>query len=280
MSEWNDRLGNPLQPGDYIDPETGLHRCHVCNEYKETFFEIPGVPGFKKVVMCACRCTREQDSARREALARQRAEYEQSQRRYECFGDDLKKAGYTFAADDRRLATASSTARGYAKDFAQQRKDGKGLLFLGPVGTGKTFYACCIANAVIDAGYSAIVTNFAQIANDLQATFDKGGVHKRLLRTDLLVLDDLAAERDTSFMQEIVFQVIEERSAAGKPMILTSNLSPQEFLHPEELPRCRVFSRVAEVCTIVSVTGADRRMEHRKMAQKEDRQRLIDAASS
>ena len=124
------------------------------------------------------------------------------------------------------------------------------------------------------------MTNFAQIASDLQGAFDKRSVHNRLLRADLIVLDDLAAERDTSFMQEVVFQVVEELSGAGKPMILTSNLSPQEFLHPAELSRSRVFSRVAEVCTIISVTGADRRMERRKAEQKDDRQRLIDAASS
>lgn len=277
MSEWDNRLGNPLQPGDYIDAKSGLLMCGACGEPKQHIIDLAGT---KMIVPCACRCTRERDAARREEVERQRAEYERSRRRTECFGDDLKKAGYTFAADDRRNAQVSDAAWGYTKDFAQQRKDGKGLLFLGTVGTGKTFYACCIANAVIDAGYSAIVTNFAEIANDLQATFDKGGVHKRLLRTDLIVLDDLAAERDTSFMQEIVFQVIEERNAAGKPMILTSNLSPQEFLHPAELSRSRVFSRVAEVCTIISVTGADRRMERRKAEQKDDRQRLIDAASS
>lgn len=276
MSEWDNRLGNPLKPGDYKDERSGLLVCGMCGEMKQRVIELAGV---KMVVPCACRCTREQDAARRDEAERRRAEYERSRRRCECFGADLKKAGYTFAADDRRLVKVSDAARGYANDFAEQRKRGKGLLFLGTVGTGKTFYACCIANAVIDAGYSAIVTNFAEIANDLQATFDKGSVHNRLLRADLIVLDDLAAERDTSFMQEIVFQVIEERSAAGKPMILTSNLSPQEFLHPAELSRSRVFSRVAEVCTIVSVTGADRRMERRKMEQREDRNRLMVAAN-
>lgn len=276
MSEWDNRLGNPLKPGDYKDERSGLLVCGMCGEMKQRVIELAGV---KMVVPCACRCTREQDAARREEAERRRAEYERSRRRYECFGEDLKKAGYTFAADDRRLAKVSDAARGYANDFAEQRKRGKGLLFLGTVGTGKTFYACCIANAVIDAGYSAIVTNFAEIANDLQATFDKGSVHNRLLRADLLVLDDLAAERDTSFMQEIVFQVIEERSAAGKPVILTSNLSPQEFLHPAELSRSRVFSRVAEVCTIITVTGTDRRMERRKMEQREDRSRLTEAAN-
>lgn len=277
MSEWDNRLGNPLKPGDYKDERSGLLVCGMCGEMKQRVIELAGV---KMVVPCACRCTREQDAARREEAERRRAEYERSRRRCECFGEDLKKAGHTFTADDRRLVSASDAARGYANDFAEQRKRGKGLLFLGTVGTGKTFYACCIANAVIDAGYSAIVTNFAEIANDLQATFDKGAVHNRLLRTDLLVLDDLAAERDTSFMQEIVFHVIEERSAAGKPMILTSNLSPQEFLHPAELSRSRVFSRVAEVCTIVSVTGTDRRMERRKMEQREDRNRLTASANA
>lgn len=271
MNDWTNRLGNPQAPGDYTDEKSGLLMCGACGEPKQHVIDLAGA---KMIVPCSCRCTREQDEARKEAMERQRAEYEQSRRRCECFGDDLKKAGYTFAADDRRSAAVSDAARGYANDFSEQRKQGKGLLFLGAVGTGKTFYACCIANAVIDAGYSAIVTNFAEIANDLQATFDKGGVHKRLLRTDLLVLDDLAAERDTSFMQEIVFQVIEERSAAGKPMILTSNLSLQEFLHPSELSRSRIFSRVAEVCTIITVTGQDRRMERRKMEQRDDRNHL------
>lgn len=276
MSDWTNRLGNPQATGDYMDAKSGLLMCGACGEPKQHVIDLAGT---KMIVPCACRCTREQDKARKEALERQRAEYELSRRRTECFGDDLKKAGYTFAADDRRNAQVSDAAWGYTKDFAQQRKDGKGLLFLGTVGTGKTFYACCIANAVIDAGYSAIVTNFAQIASDLQGAFDKRSVHNQLLRADLIVLDDLAAERDTSFMQEVVFQVVEELSGAGKPMILTSNLAPQEFLHPAELPRSRVFSRVAEVCTIVSVTGADRRMERRKMEQREDRNRLTAAAN-
>ena len=276
MNDWTNRLGNPQAPGDYMDAKSGLLMCGACGEPKQHVIDLAGT---KMIVPCACRCTREQDKARKEALERQRAEYELSRRRTECFGDDLKKAGYTFAADDRRNAQVSDAAWGYTKDFAQQRKDGKGLLFLGTVGTGKTFYACCIANAVIDAGYSAIVTNFAQIASDLQGAFDKRSVHNQLLRADLIVLDDLAAERDTSFMQEVVFQVVEELSGAGKPMILTSNLSPQEFLHPAELSRSRVFSRVAEVCTIVSVTGADRRMERRKMEQREDRNSLTAAAN-
>lgn len=276
METLNNRLGNPQNPGDYKDPETGLLVCSVCGEKKQRVIEIMGM---KQIVPCACRCTREQDAARREQMERQRAAYDAARRRAECFREDAKKAAFTFGVDDQRDVRLSRRVRGYAKKFASYRETGKGLLLLGPVGTGKTFYACCIANAVIDAGYSAIVTNFAQIANELQGTFDKDQVHCRLRRADLLVLDDLATERDTSFMQEIVFQVIEERSAVQKPLIVTSNVSAQEFLNPGDLARRRVFSRLAEVCIPLSVSGPDRRLERRKAEQAEDQKRLEQAGS-
>lgn len=276
MSEWNNRLGNPPAPGDYTDPETGLLVCGVCGEPKQMRVELLGMA---QTVPCDCRCIQEEKSRQREEQARRDAEYRAAKRRTECFRDDMRKAGCTFDSDDQKNAKLARQVRGYVRQFEKFRQEGRGLLFLGPTGTGKTFYACCIANALIDAGYSAIVTNFAEIANDLQATFDKGSIHNRLLRTDLLVLDDLAAERDTSFMQEIVFQVIEERSAAKKPMIVTSNISTQEFMNPGDLARRRVFSRLKEVCIPIAVTGADRREEQMRKRVAGD-QALLDAAGA
>lgn len=276
MSEWNNRLGNPPAPGDYTDPETGLLVCGVCGEPKQMRVELLGMA---QTVPCDCRCIQEEKSRQREEQARRDAEYSVARRRTECFRDDMRKAGCTFDSDDQKNAKLARQVRGYVRQFEKFRQEGRGLLFLGPTGTGKTFYACCIANALIDAGYSAIVTNFAQIANDLQGTFDKAQVHNRLLRADLLVLDDLAAERDTSFMQEIVFQVVEERSAAKKPMIVTSNISTQEFMNPGDLARRRVFSRLKEVCIPIAVTGADRREEQMRKRVAGD-QALLDAAGA
>ena len=235
--------------------------------------------GMAQTVPCDCRCIQEEKRRQREEQARRDAEYRVARRRTECFWDDMRKAGCTFDSDDQRNAKLARQVRGYARQFEKFKQEGRGLLFLGPTGTGKTFYACCIANALIDAGYSAIVTNFAQIANDLQGTFDKAQVHNRLLRADLLVLDDLAAERDTSFMQEIVFQVVEERSAAKKPLIITSNISTQEFMNPGDLARRRVFSRLKEVCIPIAVTGADRREEQLRKRVAGD-QAMLDAAGA
>lgn len=271
MLTWSNCLGNPQRPGDHTDPETGLLVCGVCGEAKQIRIDLPWR---KEVVPVACRCVREENAARKEALAQEEAAYRLARRRTSCFGGDDRKAGFTFATDDRRDAQLSDRVRGYVQHFAEFCREGRGLLLLGPTGTGKTFYACCIANALLEAGYSARVTNFSQIANELQGTFDKQGVHNALLRPDLLVLDDLAAERDTSFMNEIVFQVIDARCATQKPMIVTSNLSAQAFFKPDSIERGRVFSRLKEVCIPLSVTGSDRREEQLRQRMADDLARL------
>ena len=271
MRNWTNRLGNPQRQGDYIDPETGLLVCGICGEAKQRRIELLGR---QEVVPVACRCVREENAVRKEALAQEKAAYRLARRRTSCFGEDDKKAGFTFATDDRRDVQLSDRVRGYVQHFAEFRREGRGLLLLGPNGTGKTFYACCIANALLEAGYSARVTNFALIASELQGTFDKQGVHNALLRTDLLVLDDLAAERDTAFMNEIVFQVIDARCATQKPMIVTSNLSAQAFFKPDTIERGRVFSRLKEVCIPLSVTGTDRREEQLRQRMADDLARL------
>lgn len=258
MMNWTNRLGNPQRPGDHTDPETGLLLCGTCGEPKQTRINLLGQD---MVVPCDCRCVREQKATRKTALRQEEAACRLTRRRYICFGDDAKKAGYTFDKDDQRDAALSRRVRGYVEHFGELRQQGRGLLLLGPTGTGKTFYACCIANALLEAGYTARVTNFAVIANELQGTFDKAGVHRELKQPDLLVLDDLAAERDTSFMNEIVFQVVEERCVAQKPLVVTSNLSAQAFFKPDTIERGRVFSRLKEVCIPLSVTGTDRRDE-------------------
>lgn len=276
MSEWNNKLGNPEKSGDHIDPATGLLICGACGEPKQTRVDLLDMA---QIVPCDCQCIREEKERARKEKNRRDAEYQAARRRTECFGDDMRKAGFTFDTDDKRNEKLARQVRGYVQQFATFKQEGRGLLLLGPTGTGKTFYACCIANALIDAGYSAFVTNFAQIANDLQGTFDKARIHNRLLRADLLVLDDLAAERDTSFMQEIVFQVVEERSTAQKPMIVTSNISTQEFMNPCDLARRRVFSRLKEVCIPLAVTGSDRR-EEMMCKQAASEQALLDEAGA
>ena len=146
------------------------------------------------------------------------------------------------------------------QNFAQFREQGKGLLLFGSVGTGKTFHAACIANALIDTGVPCLVTNFARIANTVQGLFEgRQEYYDSLNKFPLLVLDDLSAERKTEYMQEIVFNVIDARYRAKLPLIVTTNLTREELMHPADITYQRIFSRLFEMCTPIEIAGTDRR---------------------
>ena len=114
-------------------------------------------------------------------------------------------------------------AKNYAEQWDQFRRDGTGLLLFGGVGTGKSYAAGCIANALIDRGISVCFVPMTDVVNRMQGMFgeDRDSYMRRLMRPELLILDDLGAERNTSYGKERVFDVINRRTLSGKPMIMT-----------------------------------------------------------
>jgi DNA replication protein DnaC len=75
----------------------------------------------------------------------------------------------------------------------------------------------------------------------------------------LLVLDDLSTERQTEYMLEIVYNVIDARYRAKLPLIITTNLTREELMNPADIRYKRIFSRLFEMCTPIEVEGHDRR---------------------
>lgn len=107
-------------------------------------------------------------------------------------------------------------ARKYVDSFPEMIRKSAGLLLWGDVGTGKTYMAACIANALIEQEYTVKMTNFATIINDLFASEDKNEYIECLMRCSLLIIDDLGAERSTEYAVENVFNVIDRRYRTGK----------------------------------------------------------------
>lgn len=245
---------NPKNDGDYIG-ENGLLYCGKCHTPKQTEITVLG-----KVWRphCVCKCRAEELESE---------ENERKQRELTEKVKDLRRAGFpdkemlqwTFANDDMENEQITKAMKRYVENFPELKKQGKGLLLYGNVGRGKTYAACEVANALIDKGYSALVTNFARIVNTLQGTFEKQEYIDSLNDFSLLVIDDLSAERDTAYMKEQIFQVVDARYRANLPMIITTNLSLEEIKKTSDLEYTRIYDRIIEKCFPIEVKGQNRR---------------------
>ena len=242
-------------PDDYIKPANGLKYCGKCCTPKEALYPTDlQAQGFTKhPVMCKCA------DERRERKEAKRREYElmsyMTMLRSEAFRD-VPAAGWRFESA-AVMTPQLAKARGYAQNWDEFKKAGIGLLLFGNVGTGKSYAAGCIANALIDRLESVLFVRMSDVVNRMQGNFgtDRDHYMKSLMRPDLLILDDLGAERNTSFGKERVFDVVDKRLLTGKPMIVTTNIPLSVMKQAADLDDRRIFDRILEVCVPIMFDG-------------------------
>lgn len=246
--------GAVVDPRDYM--EDGLLHCWQCHKPKEVLVQFPW--GEEKVVaQCDCQLAelKKQEEARKLRLRTEKIE----RLRARGFQDQAMRS-WTFDADDGTSPELMRKMKAYVRKFQQMREENRGLLLYGTVGTGKTFAAACVANELIDRNIPVIMTSFPRIINALQGTWENRQQYLDDLNDcDLLVIDDFAVERQTEYVQEIIYEVIDSRYKIGYPLILTTNLTAQELKNPGDISKSRIYSRILEMCHPIEVKGADRR---------------------
>lgn len=247
------------EQGDYV--VDGLLYCHKCNTPKQCRVEILGI---ERTPPCLCKC--EVERREREEAERRAVEFRNKIKEYRrrAFGES-EMENWTFENADGSNEKIMTAMKNYVANFEEFLKQGKGLLLFGTVGTGKTFAAACVANALIDCGYPCMVMKFADIA---QGIFEGKFTYQDFNKYAFLVLDDLGSERNTEYMKEIVFNVIDNRNRAGLPLFITTNLTNEQIKHPAELSDQRIFSRLLEMCLPIKVEGVDKRVEKLKADYK------------
>ena len=123
-----------------------------------------------------------------------------------------------------------------------------------------------IANALIDRLESVLFVGMSDVVNRMQGNFgaDRDHYMKSLMRPDLLILDDLGAERNTSFGKERVFDVVDKRLLTGKPMIVTTNIPIVTMQKAASLDERRIYDRILEVCVPIRFDGENFRRGNAK----------------
>lgn len=243
---------------DYADDDTGLLMCGQCHTKKQKKISFLGE---ERIVGCLCRCAAEK-------LEKEREEYMVKEELLNI--QKMKSAGlqdrtfynYTFDHCDASQENAVYAKR-YVEHFSEMVQTGQGLLFWGNVGTGKTFLAGCIANALLEQKIPVLMTSFPKILNALGGLYssERNEYLASLNRYTLLVIDDMGIERESQYTVETIYTVIDERYKSGKPFIITTNIQLDALKNPQDVEHARIYDRIMERCMPVFFGGKNYRSE-------------------
>ena len=168
---------------------------------------------------------------------------------------------WTFANDNGKCPQME-IAHFYVEHWEIMREENIGYLLWGKVGTGKSYFAGCIANALMEQEVAVRMTNFSAILNDLTASFEGRNEYiERLCRFPLLIIDDFGMERGTEYGLEQVYNVIDSRYRSRKPLIVTTNLTLDSLQNPLDTAHARIYDRLLEMCAPILFTGENFRRE-------------------
>lgn len=241
---------NPPQNGDYMEDD--ILYCGKCRTAKRRRLTFHGeeiiVP-----VMCEC-AVRADEEQRRQSAAEQSNIRAAQLRRLSMMEGVYRSCTFDTAEKNEDNARSIKICERYAEKFPQMLRENRGLLLFGSVGTGKTFAAACIANELLKSGYSVVMTSLVKLID--------GGTDDLVYRMrdiDLLILDDLGAERSTDYGLERVYSVTDVRYRSGKPVIYTTNLTLDTLKNGADIRYTRIYDRILERCYPVEFRGVSRR---------------------
>ena len=194
---------------------------------------------------------------------REKQEAEEKERLHHEKVRRLKLQGFTDWAmqhwtfeNDNRQNPQMQLAQRYVNHWPEMREKNVGLLLWGGVGTGKSYMAGCIANALMEQEIAVCMTNFARIMNELNNAFaGRNEVVDRLCSYPLLVIDDFGMERGTEYALEQIYNIIDSRYRSRKPLIVTTNLTLTELKKPQDTAHARIYDRLLELCTPIACTA-------------------------
>jgi len=234
--------------------------------------------GRERWVQPVCECEAEaHDRQLAEAMERHRKN--EIERRFAMseLGDRFDHCRFDTFQPVPGTESALEAAREFAETFGD-RKDGLGLLIWGQPGNGKSHLAAAICHQLKEAGHTVVFQKVPNLLERIRSTFRRGAhesereIMDALRRCELLVLDDIGAEKVTDWVLEVMFRIIDSRYSWRRPVVFTTNFSPRGLMYrfmpdgddytaEQELAAKRIHDRIMEMVQIVENKAPSYRMK-------------------
>ncbi|HEY9473122.1 MAG TPA: ATP-binding protein [Mycobacteriales bacterium] len=149
----------------------------------------------------------------------------------------------------------------WARQFAEDPKSAPSLLLLGPTGVGKTHQAYGALRAALHGNPTTWkATTTADMLAELRPRTgeDTEAVMRQHRSVWLLLIDDFGVAKNSEWVEEVIYRVINGRYEQMRPTVFTTNLAIPQL---RDLIGDRIASRLAEICTRVVLEGVDRRRQ-------------------
>ena len=169
--------------------------------------------------------------------------------------------------------------------FQDDSDDLKGMVLMGPPGTGKTHLMAGFAYQCTVRNISCIFQSFAELLSELRQGYSDGKSDIEIiephLQTDVLIIDDMGKGRNTDWELGILDMLISERYNRNQIIMVTTNYTEDENSTIKEQIRTRdkseteqffadtisrrvgerIHSRLKEMCYFENLFGDDRRLK-------------------
>lgn len=230
-----------------------------------------------------CECTFADKHSR--VLERARLPKRYQHCNFESYDTDLYESKTQAAAWNKSLAQAKVIVQGFARDFPVGIEHG--LMLMGPCGVGKTHLAVAALEEIILRGHSGLFYDYRELLKEIQDSYNpesnstEMSVLEPVLKTDILLLDDVGSSKPSLWALETVGHILNTRYNEHRVTLLTTNYLDKEIKPPpvalpsgemvsaalgdsfEDRVGKRIRSRLYEMCRTVEIYAPDYRKEIR-----------------